>query len=186
MAMQELSLNILDIAQNSICADASLIEIYVSENFASDIMKITIKDDGCGMSEEMVSRVIDPFFTTRTTRNVGLGVPFFKMAAEQTGGSFSISSELGKGTFLCAEFVLSSIDLTPLGDMAGTVCALVMPNPNLDFVYTREISGASFIMDTREIREILEGVPLSEPDVINFIKSYIEENTKEISGGKNS
>ena len=114
--MPEIALNVLDIAQNSVRAEASLIQISVDVDEAADTLTITIEDNGCGMTTEQTARVTDPFFTTRTTRKIGLGVPFFKMAAESTGGSFSIQSEPGVGTKVTAVFGLSHIDRMPLGE----------------------------------------------------------------------
>lgn len=178
--MQELSLNVLDVAQNSVKAGATLVGITVDEDAAEDRMTITITDNGCGMSAQQVAQVIDPFYTTRTTRRVGLGVPFFKMAAELTGGCFRIESNVGKGTAVTAVFGLSSIDRMPLGDIAATVTALIQGNPHIDFVYTRRIDGAEMIADTRQFREALAGVPLDTPDVLAFITEYINENTEEL------
>jgi anti-sigma regulatory factor (Ser/Thr protein kinase) len=113
--MRELSLNVMDVAQNSVRAEATLVFITVEESDKNDSLTITIEDNGCGMTEEQVAQVIDPFFTTRTTRKVGLGVPLFKMSAEQTGGSFSIESEVGRGTKTQASYVKSHVDMTPLG-----------------------------------------------------------------------
>lgn len=179
--MQELSLNILDIAQNSIKAGAALITISVEEDTALDNMVITVADDGCGMTQEQVRRVIDPFYTTRTTRKVGLGVSFFKLAAELTGGSLTVDSAPGKGTTVTAVFILSSIDRMPLGDMAATMTALIQCNPDIDFVYTRCINSRSMTADTREFRAVLEGVPLDSPEVLTFIGEYINENTAELN-----
>lgn len=181
--MPELSLNILDIAQNSVSAGSKLTEIDVRIDSQSDILEITISDDGCGMTEEQIAHVTDPFYTTRTTRKVGLGVPFFKMAAELAGGKFNISSTKGVGTTTYAAFQLSNIDRMPLGDMAGTMTSLIGPNPDIDFVYRFERDGKSFILDTREFREILgEDVSLSNPDVLAYAKAYIDENTEECGG----
>ena len=124
----------MDVAQNSVRAEASLVFITVEESDKNDFLSITIKDNGCGMTEEQVQQVIDPFFTTRTTRKVGLGVPLFKMSAEQTGGRVSIESELGRGTQTCAEYVKSHVDMTPLGDINSTVSILIRCNPDIDFV----------------------------------------------------
>lgn len=178
--MQELSLNILDVAQNSVKAGATLVGITVAESAADDRMTITITDNGCGMSVEQVTRVIDPFYTTRTTRKVGLGVPFFKMAAELSGGGFQIESNVGKGTTVTAVFGLSNIDRMPLGDIAATITALVQGNPQIDFVYTRRIDGAEMVADTRQFRDALGEVPLDAPDVLSFITDYINENTAEL------
>lgn len=178
--MQELSLNILDVAQNSVRADSALTQITVEEDTQADLLRITITDNGCGMTPEQVQNVTDPFFTTRTTRKVGLGVPFLKMAAEMAGGSFSIISEVGVGTTVTAGFSLSHIDRMPLGDMAATVSALIQCNPDKDFVYTRIYNGKSFVADTREFRKVLEEVPLGNPEVVQFISDYINENTMEL------
>ena len=181
--MPELSLNVLDIAQNSVRADASLTEIRVTVDTPADKLTIVVSDNGCGMTEEQIEKVTDPFFTTRTTRKVGLGVPFFKMAAEITGGEFNITSKLGVGTTTTAVFGLSNIDRMPLGDMAGTISSLVGMNPERDFIYTFDRDGKSFTLDTREFREILgEDVSLSEPDVMAYITAYINENTEECGG----
>ena len=178
--MQEISLNILDVAENSVKAGASLIEITVNEDIASNLLTVIIKDNGCGMSSEALKSVTDPFYTTRTTRRVGLGIPFFKMAAELTGGSFNIRSKKDEGTEVTAEFVYDSIDRMPLGDIAGTVTSLVQCNDSTDFVYSHIYNGEKFIMDTREFREVLGDVSLSNPQVALFIKDYIVENYNNI------
>lgn len=182
--MQELSLNILDIAQNSVRAGADVIEISVEEDHALDRLIIQIKDNGCGMTEEQAAHVTDPFFTTRTTRKVGLGVPFFKMAAEMTGGDFSIRSRVGEGTVVRASFGFSHIDRMPLGDMADTMCCLIGCSPEIDFVYRHRVDGRSFTVETRQFREVLEGVPLNTPQVMQFIREYIGDQLENISGGK--
>ena len=179
--MQEISLNILDIAQNSISAGANLIEISVEEKSAEDTLTVTIKDNGKGMSPEQLKAVTDPFYTTRTTRKVGLGVPFFKMSAEMSGGSFEIVSELGVGTKVCGIFGLSNIDRMPLGDVNGTVSALIYCNPSLDFVFRRSRDEKSFIFDTRSARNLLGEVPLNVNEVTVFIKEFLSEGEKEIS-----
>ena len=146
--MRELSLNILDIAQNSIAAGASLIRIDVAENTAKNELLISISDNGCGMTREQVSNVLDPFYTTRTTRKVGMGIPLFRLAAEQTGGRLTIESEKGKGTTTSALFRTDSIDFTPLGDVTSTVVILISMNTDRDFIYTRSRDGESFSLNT--------------------------------------
>ena len=178
--MQELSLNVLDVAENSVRANASLIQIGVEEDAAADRLTITIQDNGKGMTREQVETVIDPFYTTRTTRKVGLGIPFFRMAAQLTGGDLTIQSEVGAGTTVTATFGLSSIDRMPLGDINGTICALVQCNPDIDWVYTRSRDGREMTMDTREFREILGEVPLNSPEVLQFLRDYLTENTAEL------
>ncbi len=175
--MEELSLNVLDVAENSVRAGATLIEIEIAEARAEETLTIIIKDNGCGMDEKQVASVINPFYTTRTTRKVGLGVPFFKMAAEMTGGSFLINSKPGEGTNVKAVFGLNHIDRMPLGDINSTIITLIQCNPEIDFIYRYKIDENSFVADTRQIKEILEGVPLSEPRVLNFIRGYLTENT---------
>ena len=181
--MTEISLNVLDVAQNSVRAKASLIEISCEADTKADILTIVIKDNGCGMSEEQVARVIDPFFTTRTTRKVGLGVSFFKLAAESTGGSFEISSQLGIGTVVKATFGLSHIDRMPLGDMSGTMHMLITFNTEIDFIYTYRIDEREFTLDTKGFREILGDVPFNTPEISDYIKEFLAENTKEVSAG---
>ncbi len=182
--MPEISLNILDVAENSVRAQASLIEITVSVKPEEDTLTVWIRDDGCGMTPEQVSNVQDPFYTTRTTRKVGLGVPFFKQAAESTDGSFQISSELGKGTAVKAVFTLSHIDRMPLGDISSTIHTLIVFNEQIDFRYTYEYGDRSFVLDTRQMREMLgEGISFSEPEVSAFIKEYLETNKSETDGG---
>ena len=176
--MRELSLNILDIAQNSISAGASLITIEVSENRTDQTLFIGIYDNGRGMSEEQVKSVIDPFFTTRTTRKVGMGIPLFKMAAEQTGGSLEIKSELGVGTEVKAYFKTDSVDFTPLGDVTSTIQMLITMNTDRDFVYKHMVDGKEFVCDTREIKAILGDVPLDSYEISQWILEFIKENTE--------
>lgn len=183
--MRELSLNILDIAQNSIAAGASLTEILVKEDTAEKTLLIGIYDNGKGMSEDQVKNVQDPFFTTRTTRKVGMGIPLFKLAAEQTGGSFKITSELGVGTRVDALFKTDSIDFTPLGDIEATVSTIVSMNEDKNFVYTRSVDGKEFAFKSADIKAILDGVPLSEPSVITWIEGYIRENTEQLFSERN-
>ena len=182
--MRELSLNVLDIAQNSISANAPLIEIEVLENTAKHELLIGIYDNGKGMTPEQVENVKDPFFTTRTTRKVGMGIPLFKLAAEQTGGHLEIESEVGKGTRVTAVFRTDSIDFTPVGDMNSTVLMLITMNTDREFIYRFGIDEEVFTLSTEELKAILGDVPLSEPSVSMWIKEYLEEQTQNISGGK--
>ncbi len=181
--MRELSLNVMDVAQNSVRAEASLVTITVNESDREDSLRISIGDNGCGMTEEQVQQVIDPFFTTRTTRKVGLGVPLFKLSAEQTGGSFDIQSKPGAGTTTTATYVKSHVDMTPLGDINSTVEILIRCNPDIDFVFTHSTDLGSFTLDTRELREVLGDVSLDTPDVLEWIHAYLEEQTQIIFGG---
>ncbi len=176
----------MDVAQNCITAKATLVTITVNESDTDDYLDIYVEDNGCGMTEEQVQSVIDPFFTTRTTRKVGLGVPLFKLAAEQTGGSFSVTSQINVGTTLYAHFIKSSIDMTPLGDINSTIKILIQCNPNIDFLFVHKTDLGQFHLDTRELREILgEDVPLDMPDVLAWIAQFLSEQTTIIYGGAN-
>lgn len=182
--MRELSLNVMDVAQNSVTANASLITITVAQSEKDDYLDITIEDNGKGMSDEQVKSVIDPFFTTRKTRKVGLGIPLFMMAAQQTGGDLSIDSKLGVGTKVHAHFVKSSVDMTPLGDINSTVKILIQCNPAIDFVFNHSADNGQFTLDTRELKEILgEDVPLNTPDVLEWIDGFLDEQSNIIYGG---
>ncbi len=175
--MPEISLNILDVAQNSVKAKAARIEISVRVFTKEDRLVVEIRDNGSGMDETTLANVTDPFFTTRKTRKVGLGVSFFKLAAETTGGSFTIGSEPGTGTDVCATFVLSSFNRMPLGSMTDTMVSLITMNPDRDFCYRYEINGEGFTLDTAEMREILGEVPLNTPEVASYIRDFLDENT---------
>lgn len=179
--MKELSLNILDIVQNSISAGAHNISIDIIESEKDDVLKISIGDDGRGMDEDMLSHVTDPFTTTRTTRRVGMGLPLFKMEAEMSGGSIDIKSIKGSGTTVSASFGLSNIDRPPLGDMTATMTALIQGSPDIDFIYTRISDKGEFRFSTAEIRKELEGIPLTEPSVLKWINEYIAENEAAVS-----
>jgi len=182
--MQEISLNILDIVQNSIRAGASLIELIIEEAPSADVFAFTVKDNGCGMNEEMVKRVTDPFVTTRTTRKVGLGISLLKSLAEQTGGGINLESEVGVGTVIRADFSYSHIDRQPLGDISAVMVSLISMNPKLDFVYTHSFEKKQFVLDTRELRQVLgDEVSFSEISVATWIGEYINENLTEIYGG---
>lgn len=181
--MPEIALNILDVAENSIRADARLVKIEVLVQTAQDTLTVIISDDGCGMSEEQVKRVQDPFFTTRTTRKVGLGVPFFKQAAECTGGSFLITSKEGIGTIVKAVFGLSHIDRMPLGDINATIHTLIVFNETVDFYYKYAYNENYFELDTRELKEILGDVSFQNAEVSRFIRDYLEENKADADGG---
>lgn len=173
-------MNVLDVAENSVAAGSTLTSITVEIDTAKRLLAVTIADNGKGMDEETVRRVTDPFYTTRTTRKVGLGLPLFREAAEATGGALHIRSQPGRGTTVRATFTLGHIDLAPLGDMTGTVVGLVQCNPKIDFVYRVVADGEEFCMDTREVRGILEGVPLSTPEVAVFLRGYLQENTENL------
>ncbi len=182
--MKELSLNILDIAENSVRAKASLIEISVTET--DETLEAKISDNGCGMTKEILENVTNPFCTTRTTRKVGLGIPLLKMQAEQTGGSVTIVSRHegefpdSHGTVTTALFYKNHLDMTPLGDIIATVVTLIQCNPQLDFLFTHKTVSGEVRLDTRELREILGDVPLNTVEVIMWIKENLTEQYAEI------
>ena len=184
--MQEISLHILDLIQNSISANARLIEIGMTVDTALNTMTIEIKDNGFGMSKEMLAKVESPFTTTRKTRRVGMGIPLFKDGCEATGGSFRITSKPGVGTELTGVYVFSHIDRPPLGDFTGTIHSVIVCNPELDFLVKISYDGKEFLIDTRELKKVLgEEVKLNTPEVSEWIKGYIEEGYREITGGVN-
>ncbi|MBQ2733853.1 MAG: sensor histidine kinase [Clostridia bacterium] len=170
--MKQLSENILDITMNSIRAGSPLTEVSVTEEGST--LTLLIKDCGCGMSPEQVANVTDPFYTTRKTRKVGLGLPFLKMEAELTGGSFSIKSTVGVGTEVKASFDMSHIDSIPLGDMPETVMTIIGAAPDKDLIFTHTSGNKHISLDTRDLRAQLEGVPLDTPDVLIWVKEYLE------------
>ena len=174
--MKELSLNILDITENSVKAGATLTEISIVES--DDILTLSIKDDGCGMSSEILATVENPFYTTRTTRKVGLGIPLLKLAAEQTGGNVKIVSSTdaaNHGTTVTATFFKNHLDFTPLGDVKETLVTLIQGHPNTDFLFTHRTPVGEITLDTRELRVVLEGVSLDTYEVIVWIKEYLNE-----------
>lgn len=182
--MVEISLHILDIAQNSIKAKASLVEIEVTEDTAANLLTVIIKDNGCGMDKDFLKDVTNPFRTSRTTRKVGLGLSMFKSAAELTGGSLDICSEVGVGTVVTVNFVYNSIDRQPLGDMATTMTTIIGGAPDIDYVYRHSYSGKSFDLDTRQLKQVLgDDISLAEIDVLNWIDDYIKTETENIYGG---
>lgn len=175
--MEELSLHILDIAQNSIAAGASFVTVEIAEDCGEDTLVITICDNGCGMSAEMLAVAFDPFTTGRKTRRVGLGLPLFKLAAEMTGGGLEILSREGEGTKVRAVFGLSHIDRQPLGDIAATVRQLITTNGDINFVYKHSVGEKSYALDTREISG---GVSLSNAEVALWLEGFIRENENKL------
>ncbi|MCK9229362.1 MAG: NAD(P)H-dependent oxidoreductase subunit E [Syntrophales bacterium] len=180
--MEELSMHILDIVENSTRAGSRLVSIGISESTVDDSLIIDIQDDGSGMDGESLRRALDPFYTTKEVRRVGLGLPLLAQAAETTGGSFSITSEADRGTRVRALFRLNHVDRQPLGRMEQTLTTLMMGNPEVDFVYCHSKNGRSYTLDTRELRRSLEDVPLTHTAVMAFIRSTILENLAELEG----
>jgi anti-sigma regulatory factor (Ser/Thr protein kinase) len=174
--MEDLSLHILDIAENSIAAGAKNIEIKIIEDSKIDRLTIEVIDDGKGMTIEQTKKVTDPFFTSRTTRRIGLGLPMLKEAAKTANGTMDIISEVGKGTHVSATFQLSHIDRQPLGSMAETIVALIAGNPEIEIKYTHERNENKFNFETKEIKLHLKDININSTDVLIFIKNYINEN----------
>ena len=176
--MKELSLNILDVAKNSVTAGASNIRITLKKDEEGWLL-LTICDNGCGMSEETLRNVTDPFYTTRTTRKVGLGLPLLKLAAEQTGGYLKLTSSQtpgSSGTTLEAKFDTGSIDCMPVGDIVSTICILIAGSPEIDFDFSDISPERTVTLKTCELREVLgNDISLSEPEVQLWIKEYLEE-----------
>ncbi|MBA4312266.1 MAG: ATP-binding protein [Chlorobiaceae bacterium] len=179
--MEDLSLHILDIAENSTTAGAKNIEIIITENNENDLLKIEIIDDGKGMTPDQTQKATDPFFTSRTTRRVGLGLSLLNQAAQMANGLMEIQSIKGKGTRVSATFQLSHVDRQPLGNMADTIIALIIANPNINIVYKYERDDHKFVLDTREIKEKIKGININSTSVISFVRQYIKENTESFS-----
>ncbi|HPT01458.1 MAG TPA: ATP-binding protein [Bacteroidales bacterium] len=179
--MKDLSLHILDIMQNSLVAGAKEIGVEITENKDADTYSISVKDDGKGMSPEMARQVTDPFFTTRTTRKVGLGIPLLKENAERTGGSFDIISAEGVGTTINACFKLRHVDRQPLGDIAGVIVLTAASYPAVRFRYTHTTRFGTYTFDTKEVAEILGETPINDAQIIHFLKEMIVENLESIN-----
>lgn len=172
--MRELSLHILDAMANSLEAGATLIEAIIEEDLATDWLIITVRDNGRGMSEAQLARVFDSFFTTRSTRHVGLGIPLFNAAAERCNGNLTITSQLGKGTTLQATFQHSHIDRAPLGDIVGTLLAMIL-SERCDVHYVHRVDGREFTLHTADIRAELGEIPLTHPAVRQWLGEFITE-----------
>lgn len=173
--MQDIAMHILDIAYNSIRALATNIKIRIDDLKSKNIIQIEIEDNGKGMDKETLSHVTDPFYTTRTTRKVGLGVPLFKEGAIMTGGNFEIQSIVGKGTKISATYVKDHLDTPPLGDLAETLVTLIQADDTIDYYFVYRNDDKEFILDTKEIKNILEDVKINEPEIILWLKDYIKE-----------
>ena len=178
--MKELSLHILDIMENSVSGGASRIEVNITINEADDLLAIQVIDNGHGMSSETLANVTDPFFTTRSTRKIGMGISLFKQQAEQTGGAFHIKSEQGKGTEVEASFGLNNIDRQPLGDVAGVIVNIAASYSDIDFVLNIDTTEGNFHFSSHEVSKILEGLPLNKPEVMLWLKELIQTNMTDL------
>lgn len=168
----------MDIVQNSLRAKSTMIHISVKESTNSNLLEIEVKDNGIGMDETTLKNISNPFFSTKDNSKIGLGIPLFKMATEQTGGNFYVMSNPQKGTTVTARFITSSINIKPLGDINSLISSLIFINPQVDFVFYREHNGKSFILDTRELRQTLVDISLDNIKVIQWVKNFLNENTK--------
>ena len=179
--LEDLSQHVLDIAENSVAADATRVLVEITEDKAQNVLRMVVEDNGKGMSPDFLARVTDPFTTTRTTRRVGMGLPFLKQSAELCGGSFVLRSELGKGTRTEADFLYDCIDRPPLGDMAATIMALFMGHPEIDWTYRHIVDGTTFSISTEELVEVLEDRELLRTtDVGLWIRDQISESLDEL------
>jgi hypothetical protein len=176
--LRELSLHLLDIAENSIAARATIIRMMVEENTFIDRLRLTVEDNGIGMDKEMAAKVTDPFVTSRTTRKVGLGIPLLKEAAEASNGSLELWSEKGQGTRICVEFQRSHIDRMPLGNLAETYRSLVISSPEINWLLGYRFDDYEFLYDQKEVRDELGEIPFSDPAVIRYIRQTFEEGLK--------
>lgn len=177
-------MNILDIVENSTRAGANLVRIGITEDGERDTLCIEIADNGEGMEPDVIKRALDPFYTSKTVRRVGLGLPLLSHAAKITGGGCEIESKKGEGTTVTAHFGYRHIDRQPLGDMPTTMATMITGNPRVDFVYTHRSGGGSYTLDTREVRHELEDVPIDHPTVLQFLKENIRDGLEEIGAGR--
>lgn len=180
--MEDISLHILDIAENSITAGATLIRIRLVDHRNEDSFVVEIEDNGKGMTEDLVNKALDPFFTSRTTRSVGLGLSLLAQAARETGGDISIKSTAGTGTVVSAQFRPSHIDMKPLGDIAETLAVLIAGNPDIDFAFTYDYAEGepTFSFDTRDIKADLDNIPITAPEVLSVLRRYLSASLNDI------
>lgn len=179
--MEDISLHILDIAENSVSAGATLIKINISEETPKDLLTVEIEDNGKGIPEDIRLKVLDPFVTTRTTRKVGLGLPLLAQAARDTGGGITVKSADTSGTIVTAAFRPSHIDMKPLGNISETLVVLIAANPQVDFLFTYTRNNDTFSLDTREIKKELEGMPITSPPVLSFLRNYLSTSLLDIN-----
>ena len=178
--MEDLSLHILDIAENSLNAGARQIGITIREDLGKDLLTIEVVDDGRGMEEHEAQRATDPFYTTRTTRRVGLGLGLLLQAAHAANGDLDISATPGKGMTVRATFQLSHLDRKPLGNMAETITVLIAGRPDVDFTYRHERNGWSLWFSTQELKSRLGEVPLNDPETLSFVRLYLTQEEQSI------
>lgn len=181
--MRDIALHVLDLVQNAVEAGARRVELTVEEDAAADTLTVTVIDDGKGMSEEMLRQVRDPFFTSRTTRRTGLGLPLLDMTTRQAGGRLDIISHPGQGTTVRAVFQLSHLDRPPLGPLEETVTDIIVANPALDFTFHHCRNGRFYTLSTRDIAAALGDIPLSHPQVLTWLHGYLSSQRAILYGG---
>jgi anti-sigma regulatory factor (Ser/Thr protein kinase) len=179
--MEDISLHILDVAENSVSAGATLVKITISEETPKDLFCVEIEDNGKGIPEDIRLKVLDPFVTTRTTRKVGLGLPLLAQAARDTGGDITVKTADTSGTIVTATFRQSHIDMKPLGNISETLVVLIAGNPQVDFLFTYIKNSNAFSLDTREIKKELDGVPITSPPALSFLKNYLTAALQDIN-----
>lgn len=178
--MDEISLHILDIVQNSISANATLIEIKVIDDSKNDKIEIEIFDNGVGMDDEEIKKVQDPFYTTKSYKKVGLGIPLLKQIALSCEGEFKIESKKGEFTKVYASFKKSHPDTPPIGNLKDTILTIILGSNNFDIKFHYKKDNKIFELDTKEIKNTLGDVPLNHPEVIKFLRNYLEENFRHL------
>jgi len=178
--LQDIAMYILDIGNNSIRAKASFVEISFVESSQLDSCTLKIDDDGCGMSAKQLENVRNPFYTTRNTRKVGLGMSFLDQLASQCNGNLVIESEVGKGTKLTLNYQRSHFDAPPIGDIASSMIALIQADGKMEYLFSYEIDRTNFEFDTKQIKELLDGVSITEPSILLWLKDYIDEGLKRL------
>lgn len=176
--MEDLSLHILDIVENSVAAKANKIEIRISEDIKMDLLSVEVIDNGIGMDKKTLKKALDPFYTTRTVRRFGLGLPLLSEAAKAANGHLSIKSKKGEGTKVKADFQYSHIDRKPLGDIGQTIITLIIGNPEIDLIYMHKKNSHKYILDTRKIKAQLKETPINFPDGIRMIREDLKKDTE--------
>lgn len=176
--MRDISLHVLDLVQNSLTAAATTVYITLDEDLANNLLCLTVRDDGCGMSEEQCRSALDPFYTTRTTRSVGLGLPLLQAATERAGGQVRLLSQPGKGTTVIATFEHDNLDRAPIGDMSLTLMSIIALNKHCQFTYQHRRGEQEFTLSSEELRRELAGVPLDHPQIAAWIRDYVREHEK--------
>ncbi len=179
--MEELSYHILDLVQNSIRAKATEVEVEIEDSEKKDELIIKVKDNGIGMDKETLRRVTDPFYTTKKEKKVGLGVSLLKETALLCDGKFSIKSQPKKGTTVLAKFKRSHIDLPTIGNLEDTILSIISSSQTFDIVFKIKTDKGEFILDSKDIKkELGDEIPLCSPEVISFLREYINSGIKRI------